>query len=227
MIKAANSGENAIAADALRGIARAFREKRRGRNSSYGRLAAALSEIANVSQCDLIRECPQCEQIFWAGRKDKEACATHSAAWRKREQRLRERKAKEQRARARARRKESTATKPFKLSITSATILDAVNERKQKLNSIADCCWLHLRADKWDHGGLAGKYKWMNILRGAKALVAAGFLTADEPDEFDDDEKDWYFTPTSKLGELRKEMLYPATKHHYFRYAVLDSAVHS
>jgi len=153
-------------------------------------LELALDQLDPPSTIDLIRECPRCLEIFWAGRADKEACDRHTSAWSKREWR---RKAKEKaviRAKERAERNKKRAEGPFELTITSATILDAIFESVRSFKGIDDYCWARM----------SNHYIQTNIRPALNLLVAAGFLNCDEQIE-----GRWY-TATEKLKKWRREL---------------------
>jgi len=230
------------ARDSLRSIARAFLARRRGESDarafiqitghhtiklnlearmvefSEDELTLAFEQIEPPSRIDLIRECPICSLIFWAGRSDKETCGPeHSGVWRKREQRRKDRERKEERAKERAKRikRRANANKPFKLSKTTATILDAVDDRNRTFKTIDDYCNLHLRKHKYSRS--PGVYRTVNVTRGLKLLTELGFLQCSEPEEGDP-----YYTAGNKATQLRRELLVPKGKAHYLRYTVED-----
>lgn len=231
LIKRANSrpGET----NALREIARAFRAKRLGKGKRSIKiesrsevkitledgsvkvtdaLALALDQIEPASRIDRIRECPICSQIFWAGRSDAEACPKDSATHRKREQRRRVKKAKEQRAKTRTRRKEKQ-TEELKLSITTATICDAIFARYQRTERILDYCYSHLR--KGAYGVGSGIYRGATIHRGIKLLVEAGYLN---PGEEQEETKNRHYAPTEKLKRIRREELRDEVRGGYYSF---------
>ena len=133
----------------LQVIARAFRAKRQGKptppaiqieiqqlitvslsdgaiQTPGGELESALDLIDPPGNIQLVRECPKCLEIFWAGRKDKEACDKHVSWWGKREWRRKGREKAERRARAKARRAKSKSRVERPLSKTSLMIIEAI-----------------------------------------------------------------------------------------------------
>jgi len=204
----------------LRLIARAFRAKRQGKGrkrtmkiesrseitislegyiSVTDTLALALSQIQPASKVGLIRECPVCFQIFWAGRSDSEACPKDSQAWRKREQRRRDREIEERRAKNRTRRKESRADKPLKVSRTASAILGALATRCRYWKTIDDHCYSKLRATR----RYEGKYRTATVKRSLKMLLDLGFVTCD-----DTTVKNPYYAPTEKINRYYREGLF-------------------
>jgi DNA-binding MarR family transcriptional regulator len=225
LISLANLEPDSETAKNLQAIAGALRDKRRRQNKAdfidipspfqirinlengkltgiYDELALALQDVEFESNVDRIRECPICSEIFWAGRADKEACARHAVRWRKQEWRRKEKAKKAERVKRRAQRINRLIQKPFELSLTTATILDAVGmQQKRTFKTIDDYCYLHLRA--W--GRQKGMYRTVNVVRGLKKLEELGFIHCYRPE--DDEDVQPYYTPTTKLKELRRKLL--------------------
>jgi hypothetical protein len=87
-------------------------------------LKTALGEIDPVEAINLIRECPVCQRIFWAGRDDKVACSKHVEVWRKRRNRPQE---KERRKEAdRRHRKEELRETLSSMTPTAIAVIRAV-----------------------------------------------------------------------------------------------------
>jgi len=209
LIDAANSGANPVASESLKVIARAFLEMRSGRSRQHIQLARALAEIAPGAKLDLIRECPVCAKIFWAGRSDKTACDDDTAAWRKRQQRIRDAERQERLAKERAKRVKEQAGKPIELTETTAAILDAIDERCRVFETIDWFCWSHL-----------GKaYLTVNVQRGLRSLVEFGVISRHEPEE-----GPIRYTPRRKMEELRREVFSRTPDARWWRTAVRDSA---
>ena len=201
----------------LRLIARAFRAKRQGKGrkrtmkiesrseitisldgdvSVTDAVALALGQIQPANKIGLIRECPVCFQIFWAGRSDAEACPKDSQAWRKREQRRRDREIEGRRAKNRTRRKESRADKPLKVSRTTRAILGALASHCRLWQSIDNHCYLRLGAT----GRREGKYRTATVKRCLKMLLDLGFVTCD-----DTTVKNPYYAPSEKINRYYRE----------------------
>lgn len=244
LISLANLEPDSEARKHLKTIANAFRAKRQQQNKAdfidvpspfavrvnletgelagvYDELALALEQAEAESSLERIRECPICAEIFWAGRSDAEACSKHAARLRKQNERRRIKEREEKRTKERARRKEKQAEKPLQLSITTATILDAVFDNSRTLEHIADYCYMQLHKDKYGISPFSGIYRKVNVERGLSVLEIAGFLTRGEQQA----SKNPRYVPTEKAKRLRRELLYPTTKHHYFRYAVAEGPI--
>lgn len=108
--------ENALPASEphpLRQIRRAFQDKKKGKGWEtfvvgfpsdvtinltdctvrvQNELALALADISSPDMIDMIRDCPVCGDLFWAGRAEKEACDRHKEQWRKQRQRRNEKR---------------------------------------------------------------------------------------------------------------------------------------
>ena len=148
LIDLANLDPNGETRSYLHAIARAFRAKRQKKSapktieiplsqplsistadgvvtSLPHDLVIALNQIDPPSGIDMIRECPKCLELFWAGRKDKEACARHADALRKQAKRLSLKQRQADREKNLARRKEKRI-RFSKLSNTAWAVIGAI-----------------------------------------------------------------------------------------------------
>jgi hypothetical protein len=140
--------ENALPASdphPLRQVLKAFQDRRRNKGSDTfavqslsevtinltdytvtvrSELALALAEIDSPEMVDLIRECPTCKRLFWAGRADRMACDAHVGQWRQSEYRRNKKRtqAENQRERSEAQRR----TMISKLSHTEVAVINAI-----------------------------------------------------------------------------------------------------
>ena len=177
-----------------------------------GELELALAEIEPASKIGLIRECPKCLEIFWAGRSDKEACGKEACtryadALRKRGKRRKDREVEAERNRKLAERIQRRPKEPFELNKTMATILDAIDDQRRTFDKIDWFCWAHL-----------GKaYLKVNVISGLQRLVEFGVLQRDDPEE-----GPTYYTPRRKMQELRREVFARKPTAHFFRTAIDD-----
>jgi len=145
----------------------------------------ALDQIEPAIKIDLIRECPRCLEIFWAGRDDKEACTKHSDALRKREKRRRDKEKAEKAAKAKARRATAKSRFAKPLSKTSETILEAIADHQHTLESIDNHCFHELRHQGSGHGGM---YVPATVKKCLTLLTDLGYIDATERE----DEKMFY-----------------------------------
>lgn len=223
LIALANLEPDSEARKHLQAIARAFRANRQGEadapsiqleirqiitvalgdgrvETSRGELELALDEIEPPDKIDLIRECPspKCLEIFWAGRANKEACKKHAGAWSKSEWRRRVEEKKAEKARIRASRAEIRKKTPFELSLTTATILDAVVEQNHYFDSIDQFCYMKL--SKYGYGRFKGVYRTPNVISGLEKLAEHDYLQADEIEA-----GGFYYTLKNKARELLRE----------------------
>jgi len=154
-------------ADPLRLILRALQDKRQNRGlatlavqsqsqvtinlTDYkvtvrSELAFALSEVNPPEGMHLIRECPVCRWVFWAGRDDKKTCDKHAEKERKRKQRQNKKAEAKQQA---AERKDAELKKALHgLSRTAIALLNAiVIGGKRTFNKIDFAAWKELDDD--------------------------------------------------------------------------------
>ena len=220
MIRRANS-RSPEDNDVLRLIARAFRAKRQRKGSkrpikiesrsevtisledghvtASNELALALDQIEPASKIHLIRECPVCSPIFWAGRSDAEACPEHSATWRKRKHRRKRTAQVAERAKQRAKRKEKQTEESLKLSRTTAAILYAIDEQCRTWKSIDDHVYSSLRKKRRKYReSPPGIYRTATVKRSLKMLVERGYLTYTGAND--------YYAPTEKLKRYEREL---------------------
>jgi len=224
LITVANLEQDSDARKHLQAIARAFRAKRQatarpasiefvlsqtvtisvqeGRvDTASHELILALNQIDPPENIGLIRECPKCLELFWAGRKDKEACTRHADALRKRETRLWAKKKAEERAKRQASRKKAQVKKPLEISRTTEAIIHAIMNQCRVFSSIDSEVYLELnRRGGRERGSL---YRTATVIRCLKMLVDRGYLTHHPQD---DPKKDRY-APTEKLKPLYKQIL--------------------
>lgn len=222
LIALANLEPDSEARKNLQAIARAFRAKRQRQKGPdfieiaspfairinldggilsgvFDEFAYALDQAESESNVNRIRECPFCSEIFWAGRRDKEACSRHSDRWRKQEQRRRKRELEAKRAKQRARRAEARKTKPYELSKTAAIILEAVIDLQHTLKSIDDYCYMAL-SSRYGYGRFEGVYNKPTVERCLRALVEYDYLAASDLED-----GGLYYTAKNKTHELRRE----------------------
>jgi hypothetical protein len=209
-------------------IARAFRAKRHGekRLSAFvqidsvftikvhlaGRLSTAHDDLAlalkefedSETRIDLVRECPICSDIFWAGRSDKEACDRHATRWRKQEQRRREKIKTEQRAKARVRRATSKRRIERPLSRTSMLILEAIANQLHRFKTIDDHVYMKMHTSRWVRK-TDPLYRTATVIRCLKLLADAGYIDRTEMEDIEETEpehKRFYYTLRNKARVL-------------------------
>jgi DNA-binding MarR family transcriptional regulator len=208
LIALANLEPDSEARKHLQAIARAFRAKRQGKpapsviqieiqqlitvslsdgavQTPRSEIETALDEIDPPRNIDLVRECPKCLEIFWAGRMDKEACDQHVSWWGKREWRRKGKEKAERRAEAKARRAKSKARLDKPLSPTSLMVLDAIANQQHLFESIDYHCFWELNRRKRFKGT---KYSKPAVQECLKLLVDAGYIDSTERE----DEKFFY-----------------------------------
>lgn len=143
----------------LRQIRRAFQERKRGRGwktfvvsfpsevtidltdcdvTVKNELVLAFADIKSPGMVDLIRDCPSCGDLFWAGRDDKVACSKHAGKWRKKEERRRKKlsQAEAERERSEAQRRKIVN----RLSHTAVAVINAIMARGKRV---------HWEIDNW------------------------------------------------------------------------------
>jgi hypothetical protein len=148
LLDLANLDPNGETRSYLQTIARAFRAKRQKQSApktieiilshtlristADGEVSApthdlllALNQIEPPSSIGLIRECPKCLELFWAGRKDKEACTRHADALRQKAKRHRVKQREAEREKRTAKRKDKRV-KFSELSSTAWEVIQAI-----------------------------------------------------------------------------------------------------
>jgi hypothetical protein len=134
---------------------------------------------------DFIRECPVCNNLFWAGRVDKVACNKHSEQWRKSKQRVKQKQNQEQAE------KEASERKIKKelagMSRTAVAILNAIVVNNQYVfHAIDNEAYIYLKQSP-----LVRRVPNERIVRQTlKMLVQRGYL---EHEERGNPKKDRYF----------------------------------
>jgi Fe2+ or Zn2+ uptake regulation protein len=143
-------------------------------------LELALAQIEPPGRIGLIRECPKCGEIFWAGRADKEACDRHTGLWSKQEWRRKTRDKATQRLAAKAKRAKAKSRVEKPLSKTSETILDAIADHQNIFESIDNHCYYALHHQGSGHGGM---YRTATVKRCLSLLTDLGYIDATERED--------------------------------------------
>jgi ribosomal protein S27AE len=138
-------------------------------------LKVALDEIDPPSAIHLIRECPECGCVFWAGRNDKTACDKHRGTIRKRKQRQDKQAEREKTKEQLYAEQKEQAIKTF--SRTAIAVLDAIVIGGNRVfNKIDYAVWFALKDD-----GSGRRVPNPHIVRGTlNMLVRRGYLTHNE-----------------------------------------------
>lgn len=155
-------------------------------------LELALNEIDPPAAIHLIRECPECRCVFWAGRDDKKACGKHLGTIRKRKQRqktkVEQAKTEEQ---VRAQRKEEVVRG---LSRTAVALLNSIVIHGNRIFwEIDNQAWTELKQIP----GFRVPQRYV-IRRTLTMLVDRGYLRHDERAESHEDR----YEPRQKLIDL-------------------------
>lgn len=173
--------------------------------TAHADLAVALKEVEHAeTRIDLIRECPVCSEIFWAGRSDKEACDRHAARWRKQEQRRREKIKAEQRTKARVRRATSKGRIEKPLSRTSMLILEAIANQLHRFDTIDYYVYRKMHISRWVRRS-DPLYRTATVIRCLKLLADSGYIDRTEiedTEEANPEHKRFYYTLRNKARVL-------------------------
>jgi hypothetical protein len=143
-------------------------------------------EIDPPSKMDLIRECPECNRVFWAGRDDKRVCDKDAERSRKREQR---RKGKVEAAKQAAERKDAQLKLALqRLSPTAVALLNAIVIKGIRTFYKIDFeIWHELKEDS----GVRRVPNLRIVRRTLNMLVNRGYLNHNP--HRDDQDLDYYF----------------------------------